>query len=310
MESKSGYKYFAVSERDKRWGLYVLNCGESIFAKNEEFPAKDHPRHHYFQWQYGRVLSEFQMFYLLDGSGIFESKQTGERPLNAGDFVLLFPNAWHRYRPDTASSWHTHWVGFDGLFARHLESQQFFSRIAPIIRIGYQEHIVRSFAEIQSLGNDEHAGYQQAMAGLMMKILADVSAFQHRGQFQHSNQEELIHRARIKLIGSIDQAIIMQEVARELGLGYSFFRRLFKQYTGLAPGQYLIQLRLEKAKELLCDPERPIKQIAVEVGFESVYYFSRLLKEKTGVSPGFYRKRALGVLERQAKNKDRKTRVF
>ncbi|HZX73643.1 MAG TPA: helix-turn-helix transcriptional regulator, partial [Cyclobacteriaceae bacterium] len=63
----------------------------------------------------------------------------------------------------------------------------------------------------------------------------------------------------------------------------------FKTYTGISPGQYLLQLKIERAKMLLADPTKSIKTISYELNFESMFYFSKLFKEKTGLSPENYR---------------------
>jgi len=310
MKSKSRYKYFAISDRDKRWGLFVLNCGESLVEAHDIFPPSNHPIHHYFEWRRGRILQEYQMFYLLEGEGLFESEAIGRRIISAGELVLLFPNRWHRYKPLDYSNWHTYWTGFDGSFARNLEDQQFFTADDPIIRIGYREQIVRSFTDIISTGYDEHAGYQQVMAGQVMKILGQIRGHQQRRKFQDNNMEEIIGRARILLTESIDKRIAMEDIAEHLGLGYSLFRNLFKQVTGMAPCQYLIQLRIEKAKELLCLPDRSIKQIAALTGFTSAYYFARLFKEKTGLSPSHYRNRVLGGFDETVSSRIKAETIF
>ncbi|MEJ7684533.1 MAG: helix-turn-helix transcriptional regulator [Segetibacter sp.] len=64
---------------------------------------------------------------------------------------------------------------------------------------------------------------------------------------------------------------------------------MFKSYTGIALGQYLIQLKIEKAKILLSNPSKTIKEIAYDLHFDSCFYFSRLFKEKTGFSPDTFR---------------------
>ena len=66
---------------------------------------------------------------------------------------------------------------------------------------------------------------------------------------------------------------------------------LFKDYTGISPGQYQLQLKLKRSIDLLHDPDMPIKEIAMESGFQSIYYYSRLFKKKLGCSPAAYRKK-------------------
>lgn len=72
-------------------------------------------------------------------------------------------------------------------------------------------------------------------------------------------------------------------------MGYSKFRKLFKSETGYSPHQYHLNLRINKAKELLQTTELNIKEIAYQTGFESEFYFSKLFRKKSGISPTDYR---------------------
>lgn len=81
-----------------------------------------------------------------------------------------------------------------------------------------------------------------------------------------------------------------QDVAGKLGISYSRFRKIFKQYTGMAPVQYQIQLKLEKAKQELINTSKSIKEIAFELNFESSQYFSNQFKEKTKLTPLEFRR--------------------
>ena len=102
--------------------------------------------------------------------------------------------------------------------------------------------------------------------------------------------ETIVNKARILLRENVDANICVEKIAEELNVSYSWFRKVFKAYTGLAPGQYLIQLKIEKAKVLLSDASRSIKQVAFDLQFESCFYFSRLFKEKTGITPENFRR--------------------
>jgi AraC-like DNA-binding protein len=72
-------------------------------------------------------------------------------------------------------------------------------------------------------------------------------------------------------------------------MSYSKFRKLFKESTGESPNQYHLNLRLDKAKELLHTTNLNVTEVAYNLGFESVFYFSKLFKKKNGVSPKSYR---------------------
>ncbi|GCB37240.1 hypothetical protein KGMB02408_41850 [Bacteroides faecalis] len=76
----------------------------------------------------------------------------------------------------------------------------------------------------------------------------------------------------------IDQPVSMQEIAKKSGIGYSLFRRLFKEKMNCAPVQYFQELKLHKAIELLTTTI-PVKEIAYRLDFESPAYFSARFKK-------------------------------
>lgn len=71
----------------------------------------------------------------------------------------------------------------------------------------------------------------------------------------------------------------------------TYMSKLFKQETGESPINYLIKIRMEKAKELLVKEELSVKEIANSVGYQDAYHFSKLFKKYTGNSPSDYIKK-------------------
>jgi AraC family transcriptional regulator of arabinose operon len=79
-------------------------------------------------------------------------------------------------------------------------------------------------------------------------------------------------------------------LAAELGYSPDHFGRLFKKHTGLTPLDYIIQARIEHAKELLLGSNLSVQRISELLGYCDVFHFSKQFKQKTGVSPlGFRR---------------------
>jgi AraC-like DNA-binding protein len=97
-----------------------------------------------------------------------------------------------------------------------------------------------------------------------------------------------IARARQRIDEQWNRPLDMQELAAAVGLSYRHFRRLFLQFTGLPPNQYLLNLRINRAKRLL-EESLTIEQVALRSGFTDPYYFSRVFKQKTGITPAKWR---------------------
>lgn len=83
--------------------------------------------------------------------------------------------------------------------------------------------------------------------------------------------------------------IRVSDVADAVHISKHHFSRLFKEHSGMSPHNYLIKLRLDRAKHLLTTTEMTIRDIAFEVGFKSDMGLITAFKEKLGISPGKYR---------------------
>ena len=108
------YKYLPTSPEDERWGMHVLNTGCNKIDKHVAYPSPEHPAHHYFNWNKGRIMDEYQIIYITNGEGVFESINCGEHKIRQGTIIFLFPGEWHRFRPNSQTGWDEFWVGFKG----------------------------------------------------------------------------------------------------------------------------------------------------------------------------------------------------
>jgi AraC family transcriptional regulator len=87
----------------------------------------------------------------------------------------------------------------------------------------------------------------------------------------------------------IGQDIKLADLAALLGMSQFHFSHLFKQSIGIAPYQYLLQQRIERAKQLLKQSERSIMEIALDCGFNSHSHLSKQFRQLTGMTPKAYR---------------------
>jgi hypothetical protein len=135
-EKNHFYKYFAVSNEDKKLGLNLYGGGFSNIAKETAYPLKDHPKHHYFIFERGRRLSNYQFLYITEGRGLFESESSGVHQINAGDLFILFPDVWHRFAPHKNTGWTEYWIEINGNWINNYYHENFFSPERPVLKIG------------------------------------------------------------------------------------------------------------------------------------------------------------------------------
>lgn len=81
----------------------------------------------------------------------------------------------------------------------------------------------------------------------------------------------------------------VSNLANMINVSKSYFHKLFRDKTGVSPLQYINNVRVKQAKDILRKTNASIVDVSATVGFEDVRYFSRLFKKSTGMSPNKYR---------------------
>jgi len=287
------FRYFPISDRDRRWGLYLTTAGESRIPPGSPYPPTGHPGGYHFDWRRGRVLREYQFVYISEGEGVLEIARNRWR-ITPGQSFILFPGAWHRYRPDPGTGWSEHWVGCDGPVVRGLVRNRFFSPRRPVLRVRDEDLLLGAFSSVIDAVHAGRPALQQVAAGATLYILSLLYSALQPGQEGHHNVARAIHEAMRQMADPTPAGPPLPELAHRLGVSYTWFRRTFAHHTGLSPHQYRIQIKLGRARTMLSETALTVKEIAFRCGFESEHYFSRLFKRKSGLAPGEWRRSLSG----------------
>jgi AraC-like DNA-binding protein len=199
--------------------------------------------------------------------------------------LIIQPGIWHRYKPDIDTGWTENYVGFNGFIAEHMFTNPQLAAAKPIVSIGSREEFIDTYYKIHRYVWDEKPGFQQVSAGMVMKLLGYLISAEKQINFSESRIEKIIQKACFMIRENVEKEIDFKHYAECNNIAYSYFRRMFKIYTGLPPVQYHLDLKIIRSKEMLLSTDKIIKEICYELGFESEYYFSRLFKKKIGISP-------------------------
>jgi AraC family transcriptional regulator len=101
-----------------------------------------------------------------------------------------------------------------------------------------------------------------------------------------------VERAIDYMESHLSEALTLADVANASGLSPSHFARRFKSATGAPPHQYLMSMRVERAKRLLLLQREPIAEIALECGFSHQEHLTRVFRRLTGMTPASFRRAA------------------
>lgn len=284
------HKYLHKSELEEKWGIYINTIGYSRINANQDYPNNaGHPQSHSFNWNNGRILNAYYLVFISKGQGLFQSAYTELTTVHEGTCFLLYPGVWHRYKPNSDSGWEEYWVGFNGDYPNELMKKGFFPVNKPFINVGLHCDLLHLFHSMIENVQAALYGYHQVISGITLQILGIANAASMHKEEARDPTGRLISKAKFLLQESLEKPVDMESIAKELPMGYSSFRKTFKNATGESPNQYHLNLRLNKASFLLNSTTLSIGEIADQTGFDSLFYFSKLFKKKTGKSPKMFR---------------------
>lgn len=289
-------KYLTISSKDELWGLYITTIGSQTIAPHTSYPPRSHPSAYWFNPATGRVLHEYILLYITTGGGVFESRHCKPVKIAAGTMLLLFPDEWHTYKPFKQNGWTEYWVGFNGHQIASLLTNNFFSRQDPIFNVGFNEQLVSLFKQGIETAYLQKTAHQQVLAGITGLLLGLTYYSEKNNSFRDKAIISQIDKARMLMRESVDTNVNPASIAASLNLSYSWFRKVFKQYTGFSPAQYQMEIKTQKSKELLTSTDMPVKEIAFALNFDSISYFVTFFKLRTGMSPLEYRNKVKGKL--------------
>ena len=211
--------------------------------------------------------------------------------LSAGDAFFIPAGKVSYYQASKEDPWCYAWVSFLGINSQMYLYQLMTSTDDVYIVHGLdnQKYKERIF-EIISLQGVSTSRYFQAN-GILFQIMAmlfdDIN-------FQESNwgKNSVVDEVKFYLDINYAEKIKLQDVAKSFGIHPNYLTRIFHEKYGISPKQYLISLKLKKARRLLTTTELSVSVISSSLGFDDQLAFSKIFKKEFAVSPSEYRKQS------------------
>lgn len=153
---------------------------------------------------------------------------------------------------------------------------------------------------MREMGIDSDAPFYSFQAQDYRQLRAETVNLLERmklAYIEHYERVEVdkIHQIKQYIIEHSHKDISLDALARKVDLSPIYISKMFKEKLGINYIDFLTECRIEKAKKLLSDPEKSLKEITFEVGYHEPNYFSKVFKKMCGVSPKDYRKTLLSI---------------
>ena len=206
--------------------------------------------------------------------------------LKAGD--LLFSQPFTAFRMSGCSAEYEYrYLLFGGIVA-----QKYFRTGEKIQVRRCGDALAKRFDQLFSAREGGLRGELEAVS-LLSSGLAEMSERSDRATFGYGGTiDEFIRYVNENFMTTFS----VSELCRKMGVSVNYFTNYFSKRVNKSPKQYVIDLRVSKAKNMLETSNLAVNEIARYVGYEEPLYFSREFKKKTGVSPNEYRKLAKNTL--------------
>lgn len=288
--------YFPRQTKPSRFDAVATAAGYTRIAPNATYPPQRHPLDHHFTWSEGRILHAFQIVYISDGGGWFQSGSPAAKRhrIDPGTVFLLFPNVWHRYAPDAGTGWTEHWIECIGPAITESRRRKRIDPLKPVLRVGRNRELLDAFDLCHRWAGRSQPIRAPIMATLALHILTVVEGAEEAFRVP-SPREALALRAQRFISDHFQQKLSVNELADRLKVGSSNLRQCFKQCTGMSIKQFQLQIRLQRAQDLLANTDMSIKEVADVLGFDSAYHLSSQFKQRIGVAPKIWRIRMRGT---------------
>ncbi|MCI8442949.1 MAG: AraC family transcriptional regulator [Provencibacterium sp.] len=231
---------------------------------------------------------DYQLLFVAAGRALFGHDRPA-RMLPEGQVFIYRPGEPQAYSYPVEEHPDIYWIHFTGSEAADYVRPLLPDSEGKGCTVGLREDYIRLFERIireLQLGRENY----ELLCGAYLQelfLLMGRAACEPAGSLSSRNRQ--IESVIEQMHEQVSQNRTVEDYARSCHMGVCWFIRCFRAYTGYPPRQYLIRLKVNRARELLSYSSYNISEIARLVGYDNPLYFSRIFSQNMGCSPSEYR---------------------
>lgn len=261
-----------------------------IGKKTPTHSGEDHC-HDYMELTY--IMSGKARYY-VDG---------GIHTLQAGDILIGNPEVIHRFELEEGEEPPVEvYIGVSNFHFQEMPPQSIqlpdgshILRCRAQLKQDMNQLVHMMLAETQVQQSGQYFMIKAYLVQMLLLIVRQISGEKKQEKsgyvFESRSKAYVVKRIIAYMNENYASHISLDQIAKNMYLSSVYISKIFKEETGESPIKYLIQIRMEKAREILEDEDcGSIRDVSMAVGYEDVYYFSKLFKKYYGMAPAYYKR--------------------
>lgn len=282
---------------------------ESVLGSATFIPVivKSIERFHDTSWHMEPNVHElFEMVYIKKGNAVFEISGTSVE-IGPNNIIIIKPRQFHKFvvKSKTGCEFIVLNLGFENKFDNQLAEvslEDFLNFVNKkewgafiSLKVSHKNEIINLLNRILKERENPEIGSEFLNYLLVLELFVLISrALKMEWENSIKNKspklKELIQAAVNFINNNYERDISLTDISKYVFLSTSYFTRAFKEEMGVSPINYLLTVRVERAKELLRETDAKISDIALSVGFSNQQRFNDIFKKYTKKTPLQYRK--------------------
>lgn len=251
--------------------LGTFHIMEAVYEPHARIPPHDHSRSGWTLTLAGAYAERFRRERHVASAGSVLSKPAGARhsnrfgPRGARCFLIGVDTSHPGTHPAVSDALRT--ISF------HTQGP-----VPAIVQRMHREFVAQEYA------------WKLVLEGLLLELSAQLARVAERSSTGSGGPPQWLIRIREQLHASSDHVPTFSVLAASAGVHPVHLSRAFRRSYGVTPGQYLREIRVERAKQLLKQPSLSIPQVAAALGFSDQSHLTRTFRRVTGTTPAAYRR--------------------
>ena len=227
-----------------------------------------------------RCIQDYELVYVVRGHGEIQISNR-QISVKGGDFICFRPNVPH-------SLWLSRepYMEFYGVHFNFSE-KSLMKEIPDYMHLDFGHWLEMQMRNLYEEYQQKRYQGKWKQEIILQQILCEILIK------KHAEQEPVNNKRISKVLAYIHEnpfrEYTLNDLQNYIGIKKSLFLKTFRNMTGTTPIQYILDLRLDYAKDLLIETDLPISQISEKCGFSDPFYFSRCFKKRYSLSPREYR---------------------